>query len=145
MAKLNVWRRLSAQTIFLHQAIADHLGLNVTDHKCLDILWQGGPMTAGALAEASGLTTGAITGVVDRLERKGFVRRAADPADRRKTVVEIVPEEVAALAGLFSELGKRTERLLSEYDADERQVIEDFIARTADLVDTFVARLKESR
>ncbi len=65
-------RELSAATIMFHQAIADRLGLNPTDHKCLDLLASKGLMTAGELAEMTGLTTGAITGVIDRLEAAGF-------------------------------------------------------------------------
>ena len=63
-----------------HQAIADRLGLNVTDHKCIDLLLMKGPLTAGELAGMTGLTTGAITAVIDRLEKAGFVRREDDPA-----------------------------------------------------------------
>ncbi|WP_392435861.1 MarR family transcriptional regulator [Chlorogloeopsis fritschii PCC 9212] len=73
-------RELSAATVLFHTAIAERLGLNTTDHKCADILAQTGAITAGELAERTGLTTGAITGVVDRLEKAGFVRRERDPA-----------------------------------------------------------------
>ena len=72
-------RRLSLATIMFHQAVADRLGLNPTDHKCIDLLASAGSTTAGELAEATGLTTGAITGVIDRLEAAGFVRREDDP------------------------------------------------------------------
>src|SRR5262245_29900394 len=82
------FRQLSVATIMFHQAIADRLGMNVTDHKCADLLERNGPMTAGELAEQTGLTTGAITGVIDRLEQAGFVRRAPDPGDRRRVIVE---------------------------------------------------------
>ncbi len=75
-------RDLSTETILLHQAIADRLGLNPTDHKCLSLLLDAGePITAGELAVRTGLTTGAITGIVDRLERARFVRRERDPND----------------------------------------------------------------
>src|SRR5215831_20090383 len=77
------FRELSAATIMFHQAIADRLGMNVTDHKCADILLRTGPITAGELAQRTGLTTGAITGVIDRLEQAGFVRRAKE--DRKST------------------------------------------------------------
>src|SRR5262249_43014336 len=79
-ARVGEFRQLSAATIMFHQAVADRLGMNVTDHKCADILERNGPMTAGELAERTGLTTGAITGVIDRLEKAGFVRRAEHPA-----------------------------------------------------------------
>src|SRR4051812_25029573 len=81
-------RQLSAATIMFHQAVADRLGLNVTDHKCVDLLQRNGPLTAGELAQHTGLTTGAITGVIDRLEKAGFVRRAEDANDRRRVIIE---------------------------------------------------------
>lgn len=140
--RTDVWRELSARTIFLHQAIADHLGLNITDHKCLDILLQHGPMTAGKLAEASGLTTGAITGVIDRLENKGFVSRAADARDRRKTVIVILPERLAEITHLFRELGEKTEALMACYTPEEQTVIDDFARRTGDIIAAFVKKLK---
>lgn len=65
-------RETTTVTILFHQAIADRLGMNITDHKCAGILARSGPITAGELARRTGLTTGAITGVIDRLERAGF-------------------------------------------------------------------------
>src|SRR5690349_15820511 len=76
-------RRLSTATIMFHQAVADRLGLNLTDHKCVDLLLLNGPLTAGELASLTALTTGAITAALDRLERGGFVKREDDPEDRR--------------------------------------------------------------
>src|SRR5918997_6772224 len=76
--------RLSTTTVLFHSAVADRLGVSATDVKCYTILRQTGPLTAGELAERVSLTTGAITGVIDRLERAGLVRRAADPHDRRR-------------------------------------------------------------
>ena len=139
-----VWRDLSARTIFLHQAIADHLGLNLTDHKCLDILQQTGPMTAGKLAEASGLTTGAITGVIDRLERKGYVARTADDEDRRKTVIVVVQEHLGEIRRLFAELGRQTADIMAAYSDSEQAAIVDFAQRTGEMIDSFVKELKAS-
>src|SRR5216684_4723718 len=84
-------KRLSTATIMFHAAVADRMGVSVTDAKCRSILLQLGPMTAGALARHLGLTTGAVTGVIDRLERARLVRRVADPKDRRRVIVEPVP------------------------------------------------------
>src|SRR5688572_17181329 len=83
-------RELSARTILFHQALADKLGLNLTDHRCLDLAQRANsvaPLTAGQLAELTGLSTGAITGVLDRLEKAGFIRREKDPNDRRQLFV----------------------------------------------------------
>lgn len=139
---MDAWRELNARTIFLHQAIADHLGLNLTDHKCLDLVLARGPMAAGRLAEDSGLTTGAITGVVDRLEKKGFVRRVADPYDRRKTMIEVVPESLGAIEQLFAGLAAKTAEISARYSAAERAAIDDFARRTAAMIDAFVRELR---
>src|SRR6476659_7508269 len=80
-------RRMSTTTLLFHGAVADKLGLNPSDHKCADLVREHGPLTAGRLAELTGLTTGAITGVIDRLERRGWVKRERDPNDRRKVIV----------------------------------------------------------
>src|SRR5438105_15388836 len=83
-----VGRTLSTHTVMLHAAVAERLGLNITDHKALDFACRGGgPVTAGELAELTGLTTGAITGVIDRLEKAGFARRERDPNDRRRIIL----------------------------------------------------------
>src|SRR5262245_63436874 len=87
------FRQMSAGSVMFHQAIADRIGLHVTDHKCADLIMRNGSMTAGALAGLTGLTTGAITGVVDRLESAGLVRRALDTNDRRRVLREIVEQD----------------------------------------------------
>ena len=82
------FREMSTETIMFHQAVADALGLHITDHKGLDLIYRYGPMPAGRLAELTGLTTGAVTGIIDRLEKAGYVRRVNDPKDRRITIIE---------------------------------------------------------
>src|SRR6516165_10656801 len=99
-------RQLSAATIMFHQAVADRLGLNPTDHKCIDLLALKGLMTAGELADATGLTTGAITGVIDRLEGAGFVRREEDPNDRRRVILRAIPKPYREIARLFESLAR---------------------------------------
>src|SRR5580700_9490830 len=83
-------KRLSTATILFHTAVADRMGVSGADAKCRSILLQFGPMTAGELARHLGLTSGAVTGVIDRLERARLARRVADPKDRRRVVVEPV-------------------------------------------------------
>ncbi len=87
--------RWGAAAVLLHQAVADRLGLGSTDRQCLDLLAQHGAMTGSELAAITGLTTGAITGVVARLERAGFLRRERDPSDGRKQVLSAIPERAA--------------------------------------------------
>src|SRR3954453_3147665 len=108
LAALNdEFRRLSTSTILFHQAIAARLGMNVTDHKCADLLSRTGPITAGELARQTGLTTGAITGVIDRLEKAGFVRRAEDPNDRRRVIIEPLTERMDRVIGpLFESMAQ---------------------------------------
>ena len=139
-------RRHSGKTVFLHAAVADHLGLGLTDHKCVDLLVQGGPMTAGELAVKARLTTGAITGVIDRLERAGYVVRAADPADRRRVVVEPVREKLMSDFGpVFEGIARATASLLEKYTEDQLELILDFLKRAADLCDEEAERLGGKR
>src|SRR5262245_18986186 len=97
-------RELSTRTILFHQAIAQRLGLNATDHKCLDIVRHVQAMTAGELAERTGLTTGAISGVIDRLQRAGFVSRARDANDRRHVLIRPKAERVRNIAQVLESL-----------------------------------------
>jgi DNA-binding MarR family transcriptional regulator len=83
-------RELSTETIMFHETVADLLGLHITDHKCLDLIHRFGGMPAGRLAELTSLTTGAITGIIDRLEKAGCVKRVNDPTDRRRTIIQPV-------------------------------------------------------
>ena len=80
--------------MLFHHAVAERLGLGPADHKCLDLLVERGSMTSSQLAAITGLTTGAITGVVNRLEAAGYVQRQPDPDDRRKQVLTPVPEGI---------------------------------------------------
>jgi DNA-binding MarR family transcriptional regulator len=116
-------RELSTWTILFHQAVAERLGLNVTDHKCLGLLDREGPVTAGRLAAVSGLTTGAITGVVDRLERAGFVRREEDPRDRRRVLIRPVPGAERRIAPLFASLRKAMERVCARFSDPQLALI----------------------
>jgi DNA-binding MarR family transcriptional regulator len=90
-------RKLNAQSALFSQAVAEQVGINSSDFECLDIIILRGTATAGELASASGLATGAITGAIDRLERAGFARRAHDTADRRRVLVRRSPTSSAGL------------------------------------------------
>jgi DNA-binding MarR family transcriptional regulator len=123
------FRHLATATILFHQAIADRLGMHLTDHKCGDILLQSGPITAGELAERTGLTTGAITGVIDRLEKAGFVRRAEDPNDRRRVIIEPLPERIERhISPLFQSIGRAIGNMCARYSTRELAAIRNFIA-----------------
>ena len=139
-------RELSARTVMFHQAVADRVGLNVTDHKCLDLLDRhGAPMTAGELARASGLTSGAITGVVDRLERAGFVRRESNPDDRRQVRIAIDPEAMRAYEPLFTGFGQAVMALFHRFDARDQAVIQEYMRGVIDILREQTERLRDER
>ena len=127
-------RRSTLDGIFLFQAVAERSGMNLTDLQCLAILAQaGGPVTAGQLAETMRLTTGAVTGVVNRVEGAGYVRREKDPADGRRVVIRLVPEELErAGADLFgSGEGALLEELVSEYDDRDLALLLGFMRKAS--------------
>ncbi len=138
------FRHLSTATILFHQAIADRLGMHLTDHKCGDILAQTGPITAGELAERTGLTTGAITGVIDRLEKAGFVRRAKDPDDRRRVIIEPLPERIKGqIVPLFQSIGRGIADMCASYNTRELAAIREFIAGFNELTYEETGKLRE--
>src|ERR1700758_3733827 len=99
-------RRSSAQGAMFAKTVADRAGISASDMDCMDFLNLEGRMTAGRLAELTGLTTGAITGVVDRLEKAGYVRRERDESDRRQVFIVPVPERAMEI-GRFYQLMQR--------------------------------------
>ncbi len=138
-------RETSTVTILFHQAIADRLGMNVTDHKCAGILARSGPITAGELARRTGLTTGAITGVIDRLEQAGFARRARDSADRRRVIIEPDPKRIERrIVPLFDSMARAAARLYERYSAQELTLILDFAVRSRAVAEEETRKLRES-
>jgi DNA-binding MarR family transcriptional regulator len=126
------FREMSTETIMFHQAVADILGLHVTDHKCLDFIYRFGAMPAGRLAELTGLTTGAVTGIIDRLENAGYVRRTNDPKDRRRTIIEATRNKrlERKLGLIFTPLHERMYKLLSSYSDNELAFLLDAMHKT---------------
>ncbi|WP_242642092.1 MarR family winged helix-turn-helix transcriptional regulator [Lentzea alba] len=121
-------REISAMTIMFHTKIAEQMGVSATDEKCIDLIMRAdGPVTAGRIAELSGLSTGAVTGVIDRLERAGFVRRVRDPHDRRKVLVEVTVGDVEKFGQLFEVARQSLIEVLSHFDEGELQVIERYL------------------
>jgi DNA-binding MarR family transcriptional regulator len=121
-------------TDVVDELIAGLLGINRTDARCLDILDQYGGMNAGDLAEASRLTTGAITSVIDHLERAGLARRVPDPKDRRRVRVEPTPEAYLAALELMVEPMIALWRPLGDrYTDDELRLFIDFTRRGREL------------
>ncbi len=137
-------RETSTETIMFHQAVADTLGLHITDHKCLDLIHRFGAMPAGRLAELTGLTTGAVTGIIDRLEKAGYVRRASDPKDRRRTIIEPVRNKKLErkLEAIFMPLHDRMHKLLSSYSDGELAFLLDVLTKSLDQSHQELARLR---
>jgi DNA-binding MarR family transcriptional regulator len=140
---IEAMRETSTVTIMFHQAIAERLGMNVTDHKCAGFLLQGGPVTAGELARLTGLTTGAITGVIDRLEKAGFARRARDANDRRRVIIEPDRKRIERnIVPLFDSMGRAAAELCARYSAQELRLILDFAVRSREIGEAETRKLQ---
>ncbi len=137
-------RRVNFQGSIFGQSVAIRLGISESDVDALELLIDTGAATAGKLAEVMGLTTGAVTRVIDRLEQAGYVRRTDDPADRRRVVVEIVPEKIAGLDRLMGSLERAAEGEVGHYTPDQIATINDFLGRMAALTQMEAARLRTS-
>jgi DNA-binding MarR family transcriptional regulator len=135
-------RRVSAYSVLFNQAIAERLGINATDLRCLDIISRAGPLTAGRLAELTSLTTGAITGVIDRLEQAGFAERKPDPTDRRRVIVGVVPGAMKRVGPLFAPLGEAMIEFCSRYSAEELATIVDFVTGLEPIMREETARVR---
>jgi DNA-binding MarR family transcriptional regulator len=126
---------MSTETILFHQALADILGLHITDHRCMHFLHSYGAMPAGRLAELTGLTTAAVTGIIDRLEEAGYVRRVNDPKDRRRTIVEPVQNKKLErkLEMIFTPFHEKMNKLFSSYSDSELTFLIDVMSRSIEL------------
>jgi DNA-binding MarR family transcriptional regulator len=113
----------ATETALFQQAAAARYGLGISEMKALDVLMREGPQTAGALALKLNLTTGAITGVIDRLERRSIAVRRPDPADRRRVVVEANRETIAAGENVYLGIAAAFERLYDTYSIEELQFL----------------------
>jgi DNA-binding MarR family transcriptional regulator len=127
---LEVGREIGARTILFHQAVANLVGVSVTDMKCLDYVDRGGDVTAGDLARLTGLTTGAITAAIDRLEKVGLARRERSETDRRKVFIRLCESPATKrIAPIFEALANETAQLATRYSTHELETIKDFCER----------------
>lgn len=137
-------RRFSDTTIMMHEAIAAKAGLTGADHKYLGFLIRHGAMTAGELSKHTGLTTGAVTGLIDRLEKKKLAKREFDKNDRRKII--IVPNTENAtklLGGTFKELQNKIVNLISSLPENEIKIIEKYLLSTIDIMNEVTKKVKQ--
>jgi DNA-binding MarR family transcriptional regulator len=131
-------------TDVVDELVCQLLGINRTDARCLDILDQHGSMSAGDLAEASRLSTGAITAVIDRLERAGYAQRVPDPSDRRRVLVELTPKAYAVSTELMVEpMQKLYKPIAEDYTEEELRLFIDFTRKGRELQERHAEWLRE--
>ncbi|MEU4555333.1 MarR family winged helix-turn-helix transcriptional regulator [Micromonospora violae] len=116
-------REMSRLSMVFRYAIAERLGLTVSDLECLDFLADVGSATAGQVAERTNLTTGAVTSMLRRLQQAGYVTAERDPADRRRVIVALRPERTAELSRPYERFAERAERLIEGYSAEEVKLL----------------------
>ena len=138
-------RKSSALMQLLGQEAADRIGINATDLNCLNLLSFSGQMTAGQLAKATGLSTASITGVIDRLEEAGYVRRERDAADRRRVVVRLVTERaLREVAPVFLPMVRAWQQIAARYSDDELRLIVAFYGQVEGVLREYIGRLRDS-
>ena len=136
------WRLLGAANDIADQAVADYLGINRTDARCLEIIERLGGTTAGRLARESGLSTGAVTTVLDRLERSGLARRTSDPADRRRVLVEITPAARKANEALYRPLVEAAGEQMLRYSDEELALLREYLSASRALTEAHAGRVR---
>ena len=134
-------RAFTSAVDLVNQMVAERMGVNRTDHRVLEILNRRGPMTAGDLARAAHLTTGAVTAVVDRLEGVGFVRRVRDTDDRRRVLIEQTLESTRTAMRYYQPFMSATFDSMTKYSAEELEVVHDFMLGAAQLSEDYAERL----
>jgi DNA-binding MarR family transcriptional regulator len=124
------------------EAAARRLGLGRTDLRCLDVLESAGGMTAGELAKAAGLTTGAVTALLDRMETRGYVKRVRHRADRRKVIVEPTAKAMKAAGEIYGPIASEGWQLLEKMSRTELALIRDFMLNGRDLLIEHAQRIR---
>ena len=125
-------RDLSIQMSLLSNRIGGHLDLKGTDLECLDLIDRYGPLSPSALARRAGLHPATMTGILDRLERGGWVARERDPADRRAVTVRALRDRSAEIIRLYSGMNTSMDDVCAQYTEAELQLLADFLRRTTD-------------
>jgi DNA-binding MarR family transcriptional regulator len=126
----------------VEKATAALLGLSAPDARCWHLLQQHGPMTAGAIANALGLTSGAVTAMIDRLERGGHVQRVRDTVDRRRVIVDVTPDARRRSAELYKPLASGLRERLARYSQEEQELLCEFLRWDREQLDRHRARLE---
>ena len=137
-------RELATATVAFHEKGARRIGMSTAaERKTLGVLWQMGVATAGQLAQATGLTTGAITGIVDRLEKAGYARRGPNPEDRRSVLIRPLQEKkVRKMMGpIFDSLSQAMSEMREGYSPAELTVIDKYIDQTTQVLRQEIAKM----
>lgn len=131
----------STETALFHQKAAEHYDLGITDMKALSALIQEGDMTAGELAVRLSLTTGAVTNLLDRLERRGAVIRKNDPKDRRKVIVSADMKKMHSAGNIYESVGENFDKLARGYTTKELEFLVKYYKQSLELTKQEIAKL----
>jgi DNA-binding MarR family transcriptional regulator len=126
-------RKMGAQSVITSRTVADRFGLHTTDLEVLDLIFLRGQASAGELADATGLTSGSVTALIDRLATAGYVERCDDPSDRRRVVVRVRHDAIEPIKAVYMSMQKQMFALWSTFCARDLTVIADFLSRSTEL------------
>ncbi|OAB42542.1 MarR family transcriptional regulator [Paenibacillus antarcticus] len=137
-------RGLGTRTVVYQQNVAASLGLYNNDYLSVDILHEKGPITAGELSKLTGLATGSVTALIDRLEKNGFVRRENDPNDRRKVIIVPLYENKEEVSNTYHPLHTAMLKLASSYKVEELELITQFLDKASTILDEQIEHLNST-
>jgi DNA-binding MarR family transcriptional regulator len=144
-ALMQAGREMSRASLLFRHCVAEAMGLHVTDAECIDYLLEAGSATAGQLATMTGLTTGSVTTMIDRLEKAGFVRREADARDRRKVIVKPVMEKIAQFAPFYDDLVEEANQLCANYTDEELELLVGYNTKLTALYERQITKIREKK
>ncbi len=137
-------RKMGAQSVITSQAVAERFGLHTTDLEVLDLIFLREQASAGELANATGLTSGSVTALIDRLVKAGYADRHADPGDRRRVIVRLRGDAIAPIEAAHASMQMRMVGLWSTYSAQDLEIIADFMSRSTDLAIECTKEIREA-
>jgi len=137
-------RSLGSRTVLYQQNVASTLGLYNNDFLSIDILREKGPITAGELSKLTGLATGSVTALIDRLEKNGYVRRENDPNDRRKVIIVPLYENKEEVGNTYAPLHSAMVKLAASYSDEELELITQFLDKASDVLEEQIRHLSSS-
>ena len=140
---IDMMRSLSDEMVFYHQAAAEKFGLNATDTKTASFLRKMGPVSAGVIAEKLGLTAGAVTNIIDRLEKAGLVTRTSDPEDRRKILVELIPNKIREASNVYQSMSDTFLAMSQKYSDKDLGLLLEYLENAKDILHEETLKLRE--